>query len=308
MPRTPRPLTSALAAALAAGAVVAVTAVADPSADRPKRATPSAGWRAAPPPTRLEAINDAVAARDELEAAVAKELSKTPEQVRAAARTVVVRRLDEQVTAKRLTAEQRDALVACFDDPVGCKRDALPVPRDGDLPPGLVRPGLAGQLIAPPVAVAPRPLTAAQRRALARRRAALRKRRGSTRPARPVPAPPPAPILRPAYPAIPLWADPELAKALGVKRQTLAKALVEAGPAGRRAVGDPDGVPLGLVGLPTSLVVSAAPAPAVVVPSAPAPSRPPVMPRAPRAVPATPAPAPPTTPSTTPAVPAPASP
>lgn len=343
MPRTPRPLTSALAAALAAGTVVAVGAVADPGPDRPGQASAARGWRMAPPPTRADAIRDAATARDELEATVAEELGVEPARVRSATRAVLARRLDEEVDAERLTAAQRDALLTCFDDPTGCDRGALPTSR---LPGGAPQPYALGS-VAPVEVLTPRRLSpaqvkrlrrnaqrraaarkrAAQRRAVARKRAA-RRRGTSPRPARPVPPrPAPRPLL--AGPA-----DLELARELGVEPDALARALRVAAKAtaGRPPRLDPDGVPLGLgtVGFlvpatpafgPTLVVpprpprparppvTQTAPPPARLVPATPPPaSKPPVAPRSAAPVPTTPSAPPAPAPATSPPAPAPTTP
>ncbi|HYF27801.1 MAG TPA: hypothetical protein VD931_18810 [Baekduia sp.] len=262
MPRTPRPLTSAMAAALAAGAVVAVTAVAEPGADRPVRAAAAAGWRPAPPPTRDDAVRAAAVARDDAEGRVARALGIERGRVRQAERAVVARRLGEEVQAQRLTAAQRDALLACFDSPVACPRGGLPVgglrgvggpPAFATVPPARFAPG------PPPVA---RPFPAP-------RRPARPPRRGR-RPARRIPPPLPAP---------PAGGLHDLARELGVPVERLARALRPTRRSAPPAL-DPDGVPLGLPVLPLTLVVPGRP---VLVAPPPAPR--------PRTVPPRPAPA-----------------
>lgn len=318
--RTPRPLTSALAAALAAGTVVAVSAVAEPGADRPARAAAAKGWRAAPPPTREQAIRQAADARDEFESLLAEGLRLEPAKVREAQRAIVARRLTEEVSAQRLTAAQRDALLACFDDPVGCDRAGLPAARLGESSPYALP---ATPLVVPQRLRPLRKELEARRRA-ARRRAAQQRRRRSA------PRKRPAQVRRVPRPLLLAGPHEGLARELGVSQETLAKALRDAA---RKGAGtpprvDPDGVPLGFPTLPVPLVVPttpplppqvARPVPAPAVP-APAPGPGPRRPRA--ATPTTPsspvvpeppaaaAPATPTTPSvpptTTPSVPPPA--
>lgn len=229
----PSVLNSALVAALAAGAVVAATAIGEPG-DGSSRARAARAKPVLIAPTRAQAIEAAALFRERANGALGRRLGVPVDRLLAAERAIVARQLAEAVDHRVLSPEQRDALLACFDDAKGCDRGALPVLRDG-LPPGGVP--LPAFLPAPPSEVGPipRPVPRARVCFHTPRRAARRRR-----------------AARCEFPLL-LGPAAALAKELSLPRKKVAAALrgtmrslaedLEA-PGGPPA--DPDGVPLGV--------------------------------------------------------------
>lgn len=134
----PSALNLALVAALAAGAVLAATAIGDSGdRDRDRRAVAPRPAPVLIAPTRAQAIEAAAALRDRANDDLARRLSVPADRLLAAERAIVARQLAEAVDRRVLSPEQRDALLACVDAPKTCDRGALPV-LHGGLPPGAV--------------------------------------------------------------------------------------------------------------------------------------------------------------------------
>jgi hypothetical protein len=112
-----RVLIAAVASSLVTGAVIAATGVAG-STDTKKKASP--------PPTMAQALKDAEKERDDHLGRVAKRLDVSADKLKSAIEKVRRDELDAAVTAGRLTAAQRDAILACQDDPLKCDRSDLP--------------------------------------------------------------------------------------------------------------------------------------------------------------------------------------
>ncbi len=240
----PSALNSALAAALAAGAVVAATAIGDTS-DSASRAVAARAKPVLIAPTRAQAIEAAAALRDRANGELGRRLGVPADRLLAAERAIVARQLAEAVDHQVLSPDQRDALLACFDAPKACDRGALPV-LGGGLPPGGVPlPVIVG---APP-AGGPRPAIPAPPRAIPVPAPPPRSRAGlcdpvSRRPARSRRA------LRCAVPLFPGQAT-ALAKELSLPEEKVAAAMrgtmrALAGDAPSGPAADPDGVPLGV--------------------------------------------------------------
>jgi hypothetical protein len=115
-----RSILTALAAALATVGVIAATGIAQNS-----------GSTNTPPPTQKQAQATEQKQRDDRAAAVAKRLDTTAAELKAAVKKAQQAQLDADVAANRLTAAQRDAILACQDDPLTCDRSNLPAFRHG---------------------------------------------------------------------------------------------------------------------------------------------------------------------------------
>jgi hypothetical protein len=113
-----RVLIAAVASSLATGAVIAATGVAG-SNDTDKQKT-------SPPPTMAQALKDAEKQRDEHLGNVAKRLDISTDKLKSAIEKVRKAELDDAVDAGRLTAAQRDAILACEDAQLTCDRSNLP--------------------------------------------------------------------------------------------------------------------------------------------------------------------------------------
>ena len=79
-----------------------------------------------PPPTMKEALADAEKRRAAQQATLAKSLGVTTEKLEAAQDAVKKKNLDAAVKANKLTAAQRDAILACDEAPLTCDRSNLP--------------------------------------------------------------------------------------------------------------------------------------------------------------------------------------
>ena len=108
-----RTLLTVLACCLAAAGVVSATAVAGKSSSTP-------------PPTRAEVRAKHEAKRTARQDRIAQRLGKTGDQLRAARAAALADVLAQQVQAGRLTAAQRDAILACRKAPLTCDRSNLP--------------------------------------------------------------------------------------------------------------------------------------------------------------------------------------
>ena len=108
-----RTLLTVLACCLAAAGVVSATAVAGKSSSNP-------------PSTRAEVRAKHEAKRTAREDRIAARLGKTGDQLRAAKAAALADVLAQQVQAGRLTAAQRDAILACRKAPPTCDRSNLP--------------------------------------------------------------------------------------------------------------------------------------------------------------------------------------
>ena len=108
-----RILLTVLACCLAAAGVVSATAVAGRSST-------------SPPPTRAEVRAKHDAKRTARQDRIARRLGKTGDQLRAARAAALADVLAQQVQAGRLTAAQRDAILACRKAPLTCDRSNLP--------------------------------------------------------------------------------------------------------------------------------------------------------------------------------------
>lgn len=106
-------IAAATASALLAGGAVAYSDTgSSPSSQKPKV-----------PQTRGERQEKAAARQ----AALAKDLGVSAEQLRAANQALLKRRLDVRVAKGTLTVAQRSATMACFAAPLTCDRTNLPV-------------------------------------------------------------------------------------------------------------------------------------------------------------------------------------
>jgi hypothetical protein len=110
-------LIAAVASSLVTGAVIAATGIAG-SGDTKKKTSP--------PPTMAQALKDMQKQRDDHLANVAKRLDISTEKLKDAIDKVRKADLDAAVTAGRLTDAERDAILACQDDPLKCDRSNLP--------------------------------------------------------------------------------------------------------------------------------------------------------------------------------------
>ena len=108
-----RTLLTVLACCLAAGGAVSATALAGKSST-------------SPPPTRADVRARHEAKRTAREDRIAQRLGKTGDQLRAARAAALADVLTQQVQAGRLTAAQRDAILACRQAPLTCDRSNLP--------------------------------------------------------------------------------------------------------------------------------------------------------------------------------------
>jgi len=108
-----RILLTVLACCLAVAGVVSATAVAGRSST-------------SPPPTRAEVRAKHDAKRTARQDRIARRLGKTGDQLRAARAAALADVLAQQVQAGRLTAAQRDAILACRNAPLTCDRSNLP--------------------------------------------------------------------------------------------------------------------------------------------------------------------------------------
>jgi energy-converting hydrogenase A subunit M len=110
-------LIAAVASSLVTAAVIAATGIAG-SGDSKKKTSP--------PPTMAQALKDLEKQRDDHLARVAKRLDISADKLKDAIEKVRKADLDEAVDAGRLTAAERDAILACKDDPLKCDRSNLP--------------------------------------------------------------------------------------------------------------------------------------------------------------------------------------
>jgi hypothetical protein len=110
-------LIAAVASSLVTGAVIAATGIAG-SGDTKKKTSP--------PPTMAQALKDMQKQRDDHLSKVAKRLDISTEKLKDAIDKVRKADLDAAVTAGRLTDAERDAILACQDDPLKCDRSNLP--------------------------------------------------------------------------------------------------------------------------------------------------------------------------------------
>lgn len=108
-----RTLLTVLACCLGAAGVVSATAVAGKSST-------------SPPPTRAEVRAKQDAKRTAREDRIAERLGKTGAELRAARAGALADVLAQRVQAGRLTAAQRDAILACRRAPLTCDRSDLP--------------------------------------------------------------------------------------------------------------------------------------------------------------------------------------
>lgn len=112
-----RVLIAAVASSLVTGAVIAATGVAG-SGDTKKKTSP--------PPTMAQALKDMEKQRDDHLGRVAKRLDISADKLKDAIEKVRKDELDAAVKANRLTEAERDAILACQDDPLKCDRSNLP--------------------------------------------------------------------------------------------------------------------------------------------------------------------------------------
>ncbi|MDX6669845.1 MAG: hypothetical protein QOI91_208, partial [Solirubrobacteraceae bacterium] len=117
-----RILIVAVASSLATGAAIAATGIAQ-----------SGSSPSGPPPTMAQALKDRQSQRDQHTAAIAGRLKVSASDLQAAIDKARRAQLDQAVTDGKLTAAQRDAIVACKDAPLTCDRSNLPAfgPRGG---------------------------------------------------------------------------------------------------------------------------------------------------------------------------------
>ena len=108
-----RTLLTVLACCLAAAGVVSASALAGKSSS-------------SPPPTRADVRAKHEAKRTAREDRIARRLGKTGDQLRAARAAALADVLGQRVQAGRLTAAQRDAILACRKAPLTCDRSSLP--------------------------------------------------------------------------------------------------------------------------------------------------------------------------------------
>jgi hypothetical protein len=111
-----RVLIAAVASSLVTGAVIAATGVAGSGTTK----------KTTPPPTMAQALKDMQKQRDDHLANIAKRLNISADKLKTAIDKVRKDELDAAVAAKRLTPEQRDAILACKDAPLTCDRSNLP--------------------------------------------------------------------------------------------------------------------------------------------------------------------------------------
>src|SRR4051812_15681696 len=109
-------LIAAVASSLATGAVIATTGIAGSSDTK----------KTSPPPTMEQAMKDMQKKQDEVLGRVAKRLDISTDKLKAAIDKVEKAKLDEAVDSGKLTDAERDAILACKDDPLKCDRSNLP--------------------------------------------------------------------------------------------------------------------------------------------------------------------------------------
>jgi hypothetical protein len=114
-----RMLIVAVASALATGAVIAAAGIAQSGGDDED----------GPPPTMAQALKQRQQQRDARLGRVARRLDISTDKLKDAIEKVRTEELDELVRQGRLTDAQRDALLACKNDPLTCDRSNLPAPR-----------------------------------------------------------------------------------------------------------------------------------------------------------------------------------
>ncbi len=110
-------LIAAVASSLITGAVIAATGIAGSG---------NTSTKTSPPPTMAQAFKDMQKKRDEHLANVAKRLDITPEKLKDAMTKVRKDELQSAVDSNRLTEAERDAILACMDNPLTCDRSNLP--------------------------------------------------------------------------------------------------------------------------------------------------------------------------------------
>ena len=114
-----RVLIAAVASSLLTGAVIGAAAIAQSGGDDDKK----------PPPTMAQALKERQTERDKHLAAIAKRLDASAADLEKAVETVRSAELDQAVKDNKLTDAQRDAILACKDEPLTCDRSNLPAPR-----------------------------------------------------------------------------------------------------------------------------------------------------------------------------------
>ena len=126
-----RALMAAILSALATAAVLATVGFgaanktssgkkSSSKAHRSQTATPT------PPPTMKEALADAEKRRAAQQEKLAKALGVTTDKLQSALDAIKKKNLDQAVTDKKLTADERDAILACDKAPLTCDRSNLP--------------------------------------------------------------------------------------------------------------------------------------------------------------------------------------
>lgn len=123
-----RALTAAVLSALVTAAVLATVGfgAATKSGSSKKSSSVTSQTATTPPPTMKEALAADEKTRAERHAKLAKSLDVTAEKLTTALDAVKKKNLDKAVTDNKLTAAQRDAIVACEKAPLTCDRSNLP--------------------------------------------------------------------------------------------------------------------------------------------------------------------------------------
>jgi hypothetical protein len=114
-----RILIAAVASSLATGAVIAATGIAQSGG----------GDDNDPPQTMARALRQHQQERDARLGRIANRLDISAERLKTAIEKVRTDELNEAVQQGRLTDAQRDAILACKEDPLKCDRSNLPAPR-----------------------------------------------------------------------------------------------------------------------------------------------------------------------------------
>ena len=115
-------VTAAVLATVGFGAATKISSSKSKSSSSGRSAQKQSG----PPPTMKEALAAEEKRRATRDAALAKALGVTTEKLQAAQDAVKQKNLDQAVKDNNLTADQRDAILACDKAPLTCDRSNLP--------------------------------------------------------------------------------------------------------------------------------------------------------------------------------------
>jgi biotin operon repressor len=155
-----RALIAAILSALATAAVLATVGFGAANKSSPAKKSSSRAHRAqtatTPPPTMKEALADAEKRRAAQQEKLAKALGVSADKLQSALDSIKKKNLDQAVKDNKLTADERDAILACDKAPLTCDRSNLPAYGFFDGPgfggPGFGGPGFGGpdHMMGPP--------------------------------------------------------------------------------------------------------------------------------------------------------------